>query len=34
MSKQLKRSILSWLFLSPIVVVILFPYAVMTITSL
>ncbi len=34
MSRKLKLSILFWLFLSPIVVVILFPYAVMTITSL
>lgn len=33
MSKKLKRSILFWLFLSPIVVVILFPYAVMAISS-
>jgi multiple sugar transport system permease protein len=34
MSRKFKRSILFWLLLSPIVVVILFPYAVMTITSL
>jgi len=34
MSKKLKRSILFWILLSPIVVVVLFPYAVMTISSL
>ncbi|SFJ26603.1 carbohydrate ABC transporter membrane protein 2, CUT1 family [Phyllobacterium sp. CL33Tsu] len=34
MSAKLKRSILFWILLSPIVVVILFPYAVMTISSL
>ncbi|MGH6862612.1 MAG: carbohydrate ABC transporter permease, partial [Phyllobacterium sp.] len=34
MNRKLKRSILFWLLLSPVVVVILFPYAVMTITSL
>ncbi|WP_370462257.1 carbohydrate ABC transporter permease [Phyllobacterium sp. SYP-B3895] len=34
MSAKLKRSTLFWILLSPIVVVILFPYAVMTISSL
>ena len=34
MSPKLKRSILFWILLSPIVVVVLFPYAVMTISSL
>ncbi len=34
MSTKLKRSIIFWVLLSPIVVVILFPYAVMTISSL
>src|SRR5262249_5167006 len=34
MTKKLRRSILAWLLLSPLVVVILFPYAVMLITAL
>ncbi len=34
MSRKLKRTIISWLVLSPLVVVILFPYAVMLITAL
>jgi multiple sugar transport system permease protein len=34
MSRKLKRTIVSWLVLSPLVAVILFPYAVMLITAL
>lgn len=34
MSRKMKRTIVSWLVLAPLVVVILFPYAVMLITAL
>lgn len=33
MSSRLKKSVLSWLFLSPLVIVILFPFAVMFVTA-